>query len=857
MKKKTILREKSLSASVVMMVIIVVLFLIASFRISALIEARCLSRMEEGVNTVITEITDKVIRDSSMLNATADVLANAESFDMRTMQETIATFSPLMETMQVRILMPDDTVIDTSGVVLDSSASLSFERLAPLGEHLSDREVSARDGNTMILRHYVPVIKDGKTVAILYGVTVLADLPSIMNVGNIYNSEASSYIIDMETGDFIMDTWHETPGNLYEFEVRKTKGNTSWDTAKEEMLEGKTGYMVYKSQTSGQWLYMYYAPADINHWTIAVSIPEEEAFANLYAIRRVLWLVLALIAITVVCYYLWVRRNAEETMRRAVEKAVLEEKLQKAEAAERAKTMFLSNMSHDIRTPMNAIIGFTTLAQANIDRKDRVQEYLAKILSSGNHLLSLINDVLDMSRIESGRLNIEEKECGISEIFRDMRNIIQTQMQAKQLDFFMDTIDVIDEDIYCDKLHLNQVLLNLLSNAIKFTPVGGAISLTIKQKHGAPKGYGAYEIRVKDTGIGMSPEFVEHIFEPFERERTSTVSGIQGTGLGMAITKSIVDAMGGTIEVQTELEKGTEFIINFEFRLQAESKQVEVIHELEGLRALVVDDNFNTCDSIAKMLMQIGMRSEWTMHGKEAVLHAKQAIEMGDEFYAYIIDWILPDLSGIEVVRQIRAVIGDDTPIIIITAYDWSAIEEEARKAGVTAFCNKPIFISELRNTLVSVISKTDVPAQEDPVVMKAEDSFKGRRFLLVEDNELNREIAEEILKESGFLVEKAEDGSVAVDMVKKSTPGYYDLILMDIQMPIMNGYEATKVIRKLDNPALANIPIIAMTANAFAEDQKEALQCGMNAHVAKPIDLPKLMEAIYSQLERSTESRI
>ena len=858
MRKRTVIKEKSLTASVIAMVIIVALFIMTYVWISAIIEERCLKRMEEGVDTVIGEISRKVTRDSYLLNATADILSHAENFDEKAMEESIITLSALMETMQVRILLPDDTVIDTSGDAL-KSADLSFKELEPLGEHLSGREISVKDGNTLVLRHYVPIIKNGETVAILYGVTILSDLPSIMNVSNIYDANASSYIIDMETGDFIMDTWHETPGNLYEFEVHKTKGNTSWEEAQEEMLEGKTGYMVYKSQTSGQWLYMYYAPAGINHWTIAVSVPEEQAFVLLFSIRRVLWLVAAFIAVTLISYYVWVRNNAEETMKRVVEKAVLEEKLQKAEAAEKAKTMFLSNMSHDIRTPMNAIIGFTTLAQTNINNTERVQEYLVKILSSGNHLLSLINDVLDMSRIESGRLNIAEKECKISDIFRDMRNIMQTQMKDKQLNFFMDTIDVIDEEIYCDKLHINQVLLNLLSNAIKFTPAGGSISLIIKQKFGAPEGYGAYEIRVKDTGIGMHPDFVEHIFEPFERERNSTTSGIQGTGLGMAITKSIVDAMGGTIEVHTEQGKGTEFVINFEFRLQKERKQMEVIQELEGLRTLVVDDDFNACDSIAKMLRQIGMRSEWTMHGREAVLRARQAREMEDEFYAYIIDWVLPDLSGVEVVKQLRAAIGDETPIIILSAYDWRDIEEEAKEAGVTAFCSKPIFISELRDTMASLLNKEDVrvSAKEDSVLPETEEEFKGSRFLLVEDNVLNREIAEELLRESGFLVESVEDGSFAVEVIKNATPGYYDLILMDIQMPVMNGYEATKAIRKLDNPALANIPIIAMTANAFDEDKRMALESGMNAHVAKPIDLPVLMEAIYAELHKSVKSEI
>lgn len=844
MKGKIRVKEKSLTATIIMIIVLSVLFVSAYIQSSSIIRKRSLSRMEEGVNTVIEEITGKLSRDSKILNSAANILSTADNFDTETMKEAMTAFSPLMETMKMNILMPDNTVISANGNTMDGSNSISFKNEAPLGEHVSNRMTSIIDDNTLILRHFVPIIKNGETVALLFGVTRLSELPKIMNIDNIYNASASVFIIDTENGDFIMDTWHESLGNIKDFKMRKTRGKNSWDNNLQKLMNRETGYIEYKSQKSNEWTYLYYSPAKINQWTIAVSVPKKEAFQSVYAIRRV-WLIIASLAvIAVAIYYLWVRKNAKQVINNAVEQAVLEEKLQKAEAAERAKTMFLSNMSHDIRTPMNAIIGFTTLAETNIDNKERVQNYLSKILSSSNHLLSLINDILDMSRIESGRLNIEEKECSISDIFRDMRNIIQTQMHQKQLNFYMDTIDVIDEDIYCDKLHVNQVLLNLLSNAIKFTPAGGSVSLTIKQKQNAPKGYGAYEIRVKDTGIGMSKDFVKHVFSPFERERTSTVSGIQGTGLGMPITKSIVETMGGTIEVETEQGKGTEFIINLEFRLQTESKQIHPISELQGLRALVVDDNFDTCDSVTKMLMQIGMRSEWTLHGKEAVLRAKQAIEIGDEYYAYILDWALPDLGGIEVARQIRSFAGENIPIIILTAYDWSAIEDEAREAGVTAFCNKPIFMSELRDTLASVISKADLP-QKESILPDTSDELKGKRLLLVEDNELNLEIAQEILTESGFLVETAEDGTVAVDKVKNSQPGYYDLVLMDVQMPIMNGYEATKAIRELDNKELANIPIVAMTANAFDEDVKLSMEAKMNGHLAKPIDVNRLMETL------------
>ena len=515
---------------------------------------------------------------------------------------------------------------------------------------------------------------------------------------------------------------------------------------------------------------------------------------------------------------LGLRSVDEETRSEMEKKSLLEDALLQANRASKAKSVFLSNMSHDIRTPMNAIVGFTALAITHIDQTEQVQEYLKKIMTSGNHLLSLINDILDMSRIESGKMHLEEAPCSLPDILHGLRSIIQADIHAKQLELYIDAVDVVDEEICCDRLRVNQLLLNLLSNAVKYTPAGGIVSIRIIQKPGAPAGYGKYEFTIRDTGIGMSQEFVERIFEPFERERNSTIS------------------------VRSEQGSGTEFVVCLTFRLGEGEKEPQTIPELAGWRALVVDDDFNTCDSVSYMLQQIGMRAEWTLSGKEAVLRTRQAAMRGDNYGVYILDWLLPDLNGVEVARRIRKEMGEEVPIIVLTAYDWSDIEEEARQAGVTAFCSKPLFLSELRRCLRSVVSFEEPELLSAPPAPRREHTG---RILLAEDNELNREIAQAILGEAGFSLETAENGQIALEMVARSAPGYYQLVLMDIQMPVMDGYEAAKGIRALPSPELASIPILAMTANAFEEDRQAALKCGMNGHIAKPINIETLLETL------------
>lgn len=773
-------------------------------------------------------------------------LATEDTGSKEKLQNCIKEMNKVSEFDFLALVDNEGIIYTESDVINDSSPYQDFRPYPFIDRNLKTSKVSLEkvDENNMIMV-MVPLedtsFEGRKITGAVAGVNAETFSEKVFtqyDFGRIFCE------VIMADGSFVIKTNHnhlKEKANLFSGLGKEAVFGDGFSIGKvkSDIDSGKSGVASYYLEDILH--YTYYAPIEGTDWYMKTTIHYDLVSSKIDAVRQTMTrnslvqlALVVLMLLAVFCIYLSVRRKNDKLNYQRIQ----------AEESNRAKSMFLSNMSHDIRTPMNAIIGFTNLAIQSKESMERVQGYLAKILASSNHLLTLINDVLEMSRIESGKIYLDETECNLSEILHDLNTIIIGQIEGKQQELLMDAVDVMNEDVYCDKLRLNQILLNLLSNAIKFTPSGGKISVQFKQKEGAPEGYGAYELRVKDSGIGMTQEFADKVFTPFERERTSTVSGIQGTGLGMAITKSIVDLMDGRIEVKTAPEQGTEFIIHVNFRLQETQREYTPIAELTGVKALVVDDDFDACDAATRMLLKLGMQSEWTLSGKEAVLRTKQSVSLNDAFGVYIIDWRLPDLGGVEVARQIRAIVGDSAPILIMTAYDWSNIEDEARAAGVNAFCSKPMFMSDLQATLSKAIGQqVMIPESSDTPEETAD--FTGKRVLLVEDNELNREIAHEILSQAGFEVEAAEDGSIAVEIVKESKPGYYDLILMDVQMPIMNGYEATRAIRSLEDKELASIVIIAMTANAFEEDKKAALDAGMNDHIAKPIDIEVLFEVL------------
>lgn len=710
--------------------------------------------------------------------------------------------------------------------VLNDSSLRVFAGVSPEGEKLLCLLIDAN----------YPM-SDGRTSSVMVGAIPMDYLKSVLSLDE-KDSLMYSYIIRRD-GTYVVRTRKEDSYfNFFTESFSEYNGKTAEEYAAElqNAIDTNTDYET-TVQVNGQTLYLLCTHLPDSEWYLISVMPFgtlDKIMKNLSVERQVITLILCITVLigVLIIFILYYRLSQQQMFE-------LDQARREAAKANKAKSEFLSSMSHDIRTPMNGIVGMTAIAMANIDNTERVKDCLEKITLSSRHLLGLINDVLDMSKIESGKLSLNMSLLSLSKAMDSIVNIVQPQVKERQQHFDIFIQKIQTEEVYCDSVRLNQVLINLLSNALKFTPEGGVINVFLDQED-SPKGdnYVRCHFRVKDNGVGMTEEFQKKIFDTFTREEKAQIDKIEGTGLGMAITKAIVDTMNGTIEVKSAPGKGSEFHIVLDLE-KADTKEADMI--LPPWKMLVVDNNEDLCLSAVSSLKEIGIDAQWASDGKTAVEMVKKCHEENNDYEVVLLDWKMPGMDGLHTAREMRKHLGDKVPILIISAYDWSEIEQEAKEAGIQGFISKPLFKSNLFLGLSQHVLREADEKSEDEVHLQC---FSGKHVLLSEDNDLNWEIAEELLSEAGFELERAENGQICVEMFEQSPVGFYDVILMDIRMPIMNGYDAAKTIRALDRKD-ANIPIIAMTADAFSDDIQHCLDCGMNEHVAKPIDVDRLSQIL------------
>ena len=684
-------------------------------------------------------------------------------------------------------------------------------------------------------------MKDGKVSTAMVAAMPMEYLENVLALDG-ENSLMYSYIIRRD-GTFVIRAKQESLfENISEtFCAYNGKQAEEYVSELQEAINNNTNYATIACVNQEK-RYLLCTELPNSEWYLISLMPFgvlDRILEGLSLERQITTLIMCFVILggIVIIFILYYRLSKQQLLE-------LENARQEAVKANKAKSEFLSSMSHDIRTPMNGIVGMTAIAMANIDNSERVKDCLRKITLSSRHLLGLINDVLDMSKIESGKLTLNMNQISLRETMDSIVNIVQPQVKERQQHFDIFIQKIITEEVHCDSVRLNQILINLLSNALKFTPEGGRINVYLQQEP-SPLGdsYVRCHFRVKDNGIGMTDEFQKKIFDTFTREEKAQIDKIEGTGLGMAITKAIVDTMKGSIEVRSAIGKGTEFHITLD--LEKADVMVEDM-KLPPWRMLVVDNNEDLCQSAVLSLREIGIDAQWAASGRVAVEMAKKCHDEQNPFEIVLLDWKMPDMDGLHTAREMRKHLGENAPILIISAYDWSEIEEEATEIGIQGFISKPLFKSNLflglRHYMLDESEKAEIKEAE------FHNSFLGRRILLAEDNDLNWEIAEDLLSEVGFELERADNGKVCVEKFEQSPQGYYDVVLMDIRMPIMNGYDAAKAIRALGRPD-AKLPIIAMTADAFSDDIQRCLDCGMNEHVAKPIDVNRLTQLLKKYL--------
>ena len=771
----------------------------------------------------------------SLVNGVLENTPPQSSDDPEAMKESLVESAKIREMDYLALLCEDGSREVLYGNPLTLMEEEDFVLAIKGGEKKVTMGIDGTDDRIMLLgvpAEY-PLAGGGTSVGLVAGVT-LDDVKEILSLDEDETLVFSHVILRdgtfaIRSSDAVRENYFDRMREVYDVFAGKTP-----DQYAEELkaaIEKEEDYSV-EFMVDGERRYLYCTALPFCDWYLVTVMPYGE-LDQIIAKQGVQMLaaclgccmLLVVVILGVFARYVYLIR---EQMRK------LHEAQQMTEAANRAKSEFLSNMSHDIRTPMNAIVGMTAIALANLDKPEQVEECLKKVTVSGKHLLGLINDVLDMSKIESGKMTMNLYQVSIREVFDSMVAIMQPEMKARGQKFDVAIHDISAEHVLCDGVRLSQVLINLLSNAVKFTPEGGSISVALWETP-SPRGEGYVRLcfRVRDTGIGMTEEFQQKLFDAFIREDSTRVNKTEGTGLGMAITKYIIDTMGGTIDVKSTPGEGTEFTVAVEFEtLPAEEEEMS----LEGWHVLVVDDDRDSCRGAVASLESMGAKTEWALDGKSAVKIVGSRREKGDGFDAILLDWKLPGMDGIETAKEIRHRFGQKGLILLVSAYDLGDLEERAKEAGIYGFLSKPLFKSTLYYGLKRHIGELE--AAETVETKKAD--FTGRRVLVAEDNELNWEVAEALLEELGLELEWAENGSICVEKFQNSPVGYYDAVLMDLRMPVMNGYEAADAIRASER-ADHGIPIIAMTADVFVEDVERCMEHGMNAHTAKPVNLEEI----------------
>jgi len=801
-----------------------------------------MASMNERVSKHFSTMIDLRLSQLDTLTKTMPDSAREDSAEMREWLE----YNGKMRGLEaIAYYFEDGSFEMIYGTEVESTYAASFNQAMQNGEKMVSASTNADGEYSAVIG--IPcrtVLEDGRESIAIVGRMPMEYINETLSL-NEDDALMYSFVIRKDGGfvvrneSVVRDTYFDRVRALYEKVDGKESVEQFITELQQAMEEGKDYSAMFTMEGERRQLYCSKLPS--SEWYLITILPygvlneaiETQGRQSLLTFLLGCAVILLVLLAVFIRYFHLNQAQLQE----------LEAAKQSAEVANKSKSEFLSNMSHDIRTPMNAIVGMTTIALANINNKERVESCLRKIVLSSRHLLGLINDVLDMAKIESGKMTLSMDRVSLRDIMESLVSIVQPQIRAKHQRFDIFIYDITSENVLCDSVRLNQILLNLLSNAIKFTPEKGAIEVSLHEKQ-SPKGeqYVRILLQVKDTGIGMSEEFREHIFDSFTREDNKRVQKTEGTGLGMAITKYIVDTMGGEIDVKSAQGAGTEFIVTLDFQRTDEPEEEMV---LPDFTMLVVDDDKQLCESTTASLKSIGVRAEWTLDGESAIQMVSQHHQKHNDYHIILLDLKLPGIDGIETARELRKQLGDDVPILLMSAYDCSEIEDEAQDAGISGFLSKPLFKSTLYYGLKPFID----PSEDMPVPEKEMITFTNKRILLAEDNELNWEIANELLKDMGLEIDWAENGQICADMFSNSPVGYYDAILMDIRMPIKNGYEAADMIRGMDRPD-ASIPIIAMTADAFSEDIQRCMEHGMNAHVAKPIDIKEISRLLSKYFE-------